>query len=430
MLAATAAIDFTPEPGHVLQGHGGAPPSRRVLHPLEARAVIFEDGGDRVGICTADVIGFMPEMTARVRRRVAEAAGIPADHLLLAASHTHCAPAAIHCLGMVPDPAFLGSLEEAMVTAVAQACDRLEPVTLGLGCGSARFNINRRLPPWPDIPDGQPGGPHPGGVVDRRARLLRVDRTDATPLAVLFNFSCHPVTKTGMSGVVSSDYPGVARARIEAELGCHALFLPGSFGNIRPATLDPESGSFANASDDQLLAFGHELGDAILRALKYTRTLPCDGVASAISPLVLPFAEIPSREDLQRMASGDTSALRIEGEYAERLLRMLDEGKVPDREVSEMQALRIGPLVCVAIPGESVQEIGDAIEKKLAGTINADDIWAMGYCNDMVGYLVTERHKRERGYEPWAYSYFDRPAQFMNEEAVIVAEAEEVVGKL
>ena len=95
-----------------------------------------------------------------------------------------------------------------------------------------------------------------------------------------------------------------------------------------------------------------------------------------------------------------------------------------------MQALRIGPLVCVAIPGESVQEIGDAIEKKLAGTINADDIWAMGYCNDMVGYLVTERHKRERGYEPWAYSYFDRPAQFMNEEAVIVAEAEDVAGKL
>jgi len=92
-----------------------------------------------------------------------------------------------------------------------------------------------------------------------------------------------------------------------------------------------------------------------------------------------------------------------------------------------MQALRIGPLLCVAIPGESVQEIGHEIEKRLVRRGGADDIWTMGYCNDMLGYLVTERHKLERGYEPQAYRNFEQPAPFVNEYQVIVKKAEEVV---
>lgn len=426
MFAATGAADFTPDPGHVLQGHAGSPPSHRVLHPLQARAIVFAEGESRVGICTVDVIGLMSDVTARVRRRVTEVCGLPGTHLLLAASHTHCAPAAINCLGMVPDPAFLAAQEEAMVASVTEAVSRLEPVTLGLGCGSATFNINRRLPSSPDAAAGQPGGPHPGGVVDRRARLLRVDREDGSPLAVLFNFSCHPVTKTGMSGAISSDYPGVARARIEEALDCHALFLPGSFGNVRPAVLHPDAGGFADASDEQLLTFGTELGDTVVTATGYTRTRAFGKLAAALMPLELSYAGLPSRDELQRIAAEDASDLRVGRAWAERLLGQLDCDALPSSTVSEMQALRIGPLLCVAIPGESVQEIGYEIEKRLVRRGDVDDIWAMGYCNDMLGYLMTERHKLERGYEPQAYRHFERPAPFQNEYQVVVEKAEEV----
>ncbi len=86
-----AEADITPSPGPVLQGHWSTNPSHSVLYPLEARAAVFEEEGTRVAIATLDVIGVTGEMTARIRERVEAACGIPADGVMVACSHTHCA---------------------------------------------------------------------------------------------------------------------------------------------------------------------------------------------------------------------------------------------------------------------------------------------------------------------------------------------------
>jgi len=429
MLAAAAAADFTPEPGPVLQGHGGAPPSHRVLHPLEVRSIVFADGDERVAVCTADVVGVSADLTRRVRGRAAEACGVPGDHLMIAASHTHCAPPAIRCLGMVPDAAFMAALEQAMVASLVEAASRLEPVTLGLGCGSASFNINRRRPQPPNEGGAVVGGPHPGGLVDRRARVLRVDRADGSPLAVLFHYSCHPVTKTGMQGIISADYPGVARAQIERALGGHALFMPGCFGDVRPAVLNPETGGFGDATDEQLLAFGRELGGGVVKAAGYTRTAPSGGLSAAVTPLEVEYGDVMPAEEMRRMAAAEgagSPVADVGARWAKRVMGLLERNEVPVSVTGEVQALRIGPLVCIAVSGEVVQAIGHAIEKTAAPAVGADDVWAMGYANDMIGYLVTERQKLEGGYEPRAYVHFEHPAPFRDEHQVIL----ETVGKL
>src|SRR5438552_2807931 len=51
------------------------------------------------------------------------------------------------------------------------------------------------------------------------------------------------------------------------------------------------------------------------------------------------------------------------------------------------------------------------------------DLWPVGYANDEIGYLCTDRSYVEGGYEPGAYVYYGRPAPFKGEEALIVETA-------
>jgi hypothetical protein len=100
---------------------------------------------------------------------------------------------------------------------------------------------------------------------------------------------------------------------------------------------------------------------------------------------------------------------------------------VPESKTTEMQFLRVGPLACIAIPGEPAQEIGHALEKRFRDELGVEDLWPVGYANDEVGYLCTERHHEEGGYEPNAYPYYGEPARFKDEERVIVETAEGLV---
>jgi hypothetical protein len=105
---------------------------------------------------------------------------------------------------------------------------------------------------------------------------------------------------------------------------------------------------------------------------------------------------------------------------------MIQSGTLPPSETSSMQSLRIGPLSLLTIPGEPVQEIGHALERLAAP--HHPDLWPLGYTNDMLGYLVTERQKLEGGYEPTAYPFFDRPAPFADEESRIRDTAAKLLG--
>ncbi|HEX8521839.1 MAG TPA: neutral/alkaline non-lysosomal ceramidase N-terminal domain-containing protein [Tepidisphaeraceae bacterium] len=419
MYAGVGSSDFTPEPGLILQGHLSKNPSHAVLYPLDARAIVFRDNQSSICIITLDVIGIELALTQRVRQQIQARTGIPPAHILIAASHTHCAPAMLHNLGMTPDPNFLRKVEAAAVQAAVDAARHLLPVNLGLGAGSAYFNVNRR-----PLPGQTQFSVNFAGVVDHRARVLLVEGPHDRPLAALFTFSCHPTTKVGSEGVISPDYPGVARAHIESTLGCAALFLPGCFGNIRPQI----DGSFASASREQLDHVGNELGHAVSRATRYITTRPSATLSAQEVELVLPFGSSKGESELQQlMQDTSTPGHTVRATWAKRTLDRLRAGDLPKGVSTVMQHLRVGPLSLIAIGGEPVQEIGYALEAALARDTDADNVWALGYCNDQVGYLVTEQHKLEGGYEPNAYTFYDRPAPYANEQQTIVAAARKMV---
>jgi hypothetical protein len=391
-----------------------------VLFPLEARAAAFEEDGALTAIVTLDVIGVTLETTRRIRRQISDACGIAPDGIMVACSHTHCAPAALPALGMTPPEGFLESVEEAAVGCVVEAASDLQPVKLAVGCGSTHFNICRR-----PLPNQTGMTMNFGGIVDRRARALLVEYEDGSPLAVLFHYSCHPTAKSGSEGEISPDYPGVARRVIEERMGCKALYLAGCFGNVRPAIVN-EKGGFGSATPEQLEELGGELGNEVARVAESLRATPRSGMAFRCRDLDIPFGKPDPKEQLEEMAA-DTETDRgrlLTGPWARKVLEMIATDSVPSAKHTEMQLVRVGPLGCVSIPGEPVQEIGHAIEKRLRGKLDVEDIWPVGYGNEDVGYLCTPRHHEEGGYEPTAYPYYGEPARFQGEERAILETAE------
>jgi len=420
--AGTASADITPPLGVVPQGHGTAIPSHSVLAPLEVRCIAFEDGDDSAAIITLDVIGTTLELTQRIRRRIQDACGISADAVLVASSHTHCAPPMLPMAGPDPDLDYIHRVEDAAVDCAVAAQQNLQPVTMGLGAGSAHFNINRR--PFSDTLVDQALAPMEanfGGIVDRRARVLRIDSEAGEPVAVLFHFSCHPTTLGGTEGFISPDYPGLARSGIEQALGCPALFLPGCFANIRPRIIGADGG-FAAATESELRSVAGELASSVVGTVRALRTEVQAGIRGRVADITMPFGApmAPAKLEAYAADESETTRARLMRQWALEVQSTIAADKLPTAESSQMQMLKIGPLTIVMIPGEPVQEIGHAIEAEWDGMAACQSLWPCGYCNDLIGYLSTARHHEEGGYEPNAYPYFNRPLPFKDEEAVLL----------
>lgn len=212
--------------------------SVRVHDPLYAKALVLDDGRTRIAIITMDVVAiggigdvsdqFLPCLRARIEAEL----GVPGDNVLVNASHTH-PPGRMLCDD--------DEQVERTFDAVRQAVESLEPVTVGAGRGyEDRIMINRTLrlrdgSGWtirqanPCPPDGEVAGL---GPVDPEIGLLRVDRLDGRPLAVIYNFACHPLLGVP-GGAITANFPGFASAVIEEALdGATALFLQGAGGDV------------------------------------------------------------------------------------------------------------------------------------------------------------------------------------------------------
>ena len=420
MRCGVAGVDITPDPGPVLQGHRNNNRSHSVLFPLEVRAIVFEEGETKIAIASVDAIGVTLDTTDRIRTEIEKKCGIQGGHVMVVCSHTHCAPPTVPYLGsMEANLDFVERIVSATVDSVELANADLQPISFGLGCGSVHFNISRRPIP------GQSGMAfNYGGLVDRRVRVLRLDKEDGNPLAVLFHYSCHTTTKHGSEGYISPDYAGIARQFVESDLGCKALFLPGCFGNIRPAILG-EGGGFASASKEQLEACGNELGREVCRVAGWLRSRESSGLMARTCPLKIPYGPPAHTEDEFREMSRRPSDLgsKHPGEWAKRMLALMENG-LPEAVTTEMQLIRLGPVLLFAIPGEPAQEIGHALEKANRGNLGAEDVWPVGYANDEIGYFCTERHHEEGGYEPNSFEVYNHPGPFLDEEKVILKTAQ------
>lgn len=293
LMAGIARVEITPASSMPMYGYANRKcgPSSGTHDPLLAKVLVLESGGTRVALVTADLGSLV---TDTLRRDVATRLGIPT--LLLAASHTHSAPAFLP-FGSAPATsdqarAYLTEVEGRIFDAVAEASRTMFPARLGVGRGSLQLGYNRlllrddgRARALFDNLDRVPYGP-----VDPEVVLLRVEDTHGTPRALLVHYAMHAVVLGPTSCKYSADFPGVVQSEVEQALeGTQVMFVQGGAGDINPL-FQGRSGS-EEADFAQMTKIGHLLADEVLRA--NARVTPLAPVTEpiAVKSEVLTFAE-------------------------------------------------------------------------------------------------------------------------------------------
>jgi neutral ceramidase len=352
--AATAPLDV-PFPA-VVAGYGVPRASvRGATAPVQARALVVQSGGVRVGLVVLDVLVGDAALERALRAAVAR---LQLTELWVAATHTHSGPGS-YAANWVAQLAGTGRLQaparDAVVAAAAraltEASEALVPVTLRFGEGQVPELVGARSRP-----------------ADVDVRLSRLVFDGATgPVAQLLVLACHPTLAPRPPSGLDPDWPGrlsdAARARGEGV----TLVLQGAVGNA--------SSALHESNGEHLRHFVTALGVAVEQ---------------------LPLASVPSGLAVSRVGVGlpgpDASHL-VPG-----LLRPLADNLLcalsPAR--AEVTLLQLGPLRFLGVPGEPSAAAGRVLEHAAGATRVVSLVGGyLGYV-ETPGHLASDEGEAER----------------------------------
>jgi hypothetical protein len=219
-----AVVDVTPQQFPVLVNGGmTSRTADKVKTPVNARAVVLDDGKERIAIVVVDSCMMPRPLLDDVKSLAENQLGIRQDRILISATHTHSAPSCMGALGTDADETYVPYLRLKLVEAIAAAAKNLEPARVGWGVADAgEFTALRRWIRRPDRVDVDPFG-NPtvranmhaarkledvigeSGPEDPDLSLIAFQSQDGRPLAVLANFSMHYFSDQALS----ADYFGL-----------------------------------------------------------------------------------------------------------------------------------------------------------------------------------------------------------------------------
>jgi hypothetical protein len=367
LMGGVGKTDITPPVGTPLAGYGArrGKPSTGVHDPTEARALVLDNGSEKIALVSVDHLGFDHGMVERIRALASEAAHIAPDHIFVMSSHTHSGGGAF--MEMLPplanalagkfDPKIRAVYEQRTAEAIITANRSLSPVRIGFGAGEAR-GISRFRSSWP-----------PNGPVDPEVGVIRVDSAvTRKPLAVLMNFAAHPTVLGADNMSFSADFAGYARNALEKMIGgdVMAIFANGAQGTIAPNAFAGDDG-WQRAEN-----VGTILAAEVFKVALMIKTQDSVEIRLARRPLTLKI--VPTSIFPPMMA-------------------------YPPGYESEINAISFDNRVAfVAIPGELGSILNFQVKER-GKLLGFEKTFILGLTNDALGYIISEDEYRHRTYE-------------------------------
>jgi Concanavalin A-like lectin/glucanases superfamily len=416
--AGAAAVDIAPEHFPVIVNGGFlAARAAKLNDPIRAKCLVLDDGSTRLAIVVVDSCMMPRELIDRAKAIAAEKTGIPADRMLISATHTHSAPSVMGALGTPPDVGYAASLPARIAAAIERAAANLEPARAGwVAVDDHEHTFCRRWIRRPDRMIDDPFGVrkvranmHPGyqnpdaiapsGPVDPALTVLSIQSTAGRPIAVLANYSMHYYG----AEPVSADYYGRFADALARRIGAEPK--PGSTTPPFVAMM-----SQGTSGDQMWMDYGQPKKDPGLdayadavaasaerayRSVAYRTDVP---LAVVETTLVL-GRRLPDEARLawaRGVIAGmkDRDAPRTLPEvYAREAVFLHDE---PSREL-KLQAIRIGPLGITAIPNEVFAITG----LKLKMQSPFDLTMNIELANGSEGYIPPPEQHALGGYTTW-----------------------------
>ena len=213
--AGAAKVDITPQELAGLTNVWRRP-FEGVHDPIFLRALVVDNGANTGAIVAGDLPGFGD--TTAVRERIAQVIDIPADHIIIAASHDHNAPrnaevtpGAKAQLAGPATAAYTEKLCDQIVDVVQRAKAALQPARVGIGTGAADVNTNRDE----FTTQGWKLGTNPQGPSEKTVWVVKFETIDGKPIALLMNYAVHSVVLGPDNRLVTGDIAGAAERYVE-----------------------------------------------------------------------------------------------------------------------------------------------------------------------------------------------------------------------
>ena len=411
-LAGAAEANITPGPPGNSMFLFGYPHVERmstgVHDPLLASAMCLSDGRNQVLWIACDIIFVPKSIVAAARSRITDAIGIPADHIMIAATHTHSGPITAAVLSNEadsvvppPDPVYLKLLEDGIVDAAVGAHNTLRPARLdfALADGSG-VGTNRRDPSGTCLPQ----------VPVVIARDCKADSF----IAVMPICSMHPTVLHEDSTLISGDFPGLTRRYLQKNVigsDCPFVYHMGASGNQSPRHIT-RANTFAEAE-----RLGTILGRAIAQAIQQAQPIKPVRLSCISAQIDLPLRKFPSIQDAQTKLAAATGRLdnlrknsvpSPEVRTAEcdwfgaqetlTLSKAATDGRLGRTAAQclpgEVQLTAIGDVIFAAWPGEAFVEFALELMRQSPRT------YIITCANgELQGYIVTADAVAQGGYE-------------------------------
>ncbi len=403
--AGFAKVDITPPSSVWLSGYASRnKPSEGISDPLYAKALVLDDGQNKIAIVSSDLLWVPLETTNKVRELVKQKIGIPENNILVCATHTHFGPKVEKIRQDWPDtPAskvdksYVEKLTQKISESILNAAKNTKSVKLGTVKGDISEIVYNRRTKRPDgkvamtfrLPPAEPNLAF--GPVDPEVRILRIEDTDGAFMGAIVNYACHPVcgaTDNEEFYSISADYPGYTAQVVEQMEGGICLFALGTSGNMNPVRIEGEN---------HRSRIGKALGGEVLRRLQFVSTSEDITLKGMKKQIILPVKKDLPPERLQ------------------------DPNNPEEIIATEIQVLRIGDIYMLGLPGEVLVEVGLEIKKK-AGI---EKLFIISLSNDACGYVCPSPAYEEGGYEPgWGTNLAKGAGE------IIIKEVLDLIGKI
>lgn len=302
--------------------------------PLVARCLLLDDGRTRVAIVSLCCLGLYSRDTEDVRAAVCAATGLPAEHVMVAATHLHSGPP-LFSADTETCARTLEHIARAAGAAAEQATAHLRPARLGWagdhlpGVSRVRrvlrrdgsvITLRRAWPQyWGWASDPETVGPEE--ELDDLLTVVRVEDEAGEPFAALLHFTSHPIP----------DFFGWAAALVERTMPAMiCLPLNGCYGSVDTPFEVPMRG---RTQQEQLPILGDILGYRTLELL----------------------ARAETADDLPLAAAGRGVRLPVDPRFADNPTagwEMWADAVASGWFKTTVQCVAIGELALTAIPGE------------------------------------------------------------------------------
>ena len=409
--AGAVAVDITPVRFPVIVNGGFLEKVAKEAHDrLYARALVMESGRVRVAVVVVDSCMMPRDLLDRAKELARERTGIPADRMMISATHTHSAPAAMGCLGTDADSDYAEFLPGRIAAAIEGAARRLTPARAGwTTVDDFEHTHTRRWILRPDKMKTDPFGNvtvranmHPGyenpdaiapsGPVDPAISLLSIQTAEGKPLALLANYSMHYFG----ASPVSSDYYGpfaeaMSRRIAAGDKDFVAMMSQGTSGDQMWMDYGKPK------ADVTVRSYAEAVADVAFRAYRTIRYERSPDLAMAEAKLTL-RRRVPDEARLrwarELLSKTPGAKPRNQPEVYAREQELLHAD--PVREL-KLQALRVGQLGITAIPNEVFAITGLKLKaySPLQPTFNIE------LANGAEGYIPPPEQHRLGGYTTW-----------------------------